>query len=109
MARGRRNSSLGSRRTARSGRATRRGLPLYMETEVLGNLRVAEVLQVSSLVSSHDGAEVEPIGDFKTDAFAFLHSELEQAPNETQDQRPRDRRSGQPSERVDGKDSCSGS
>src|SRR5262249_61954325 len=41
--------------------------------QVLGNLRVGEVLQVSSLIGSHDGTEVEPIDDFETDAFAFVH------------------------------------
>ena len=41
--------------------------------QVVGNLRVGEVLQVSSLVGSHDRTEVELIGDFETDAFAFVH------------------------------------
>ena len=41
--------------------------------KVVGNLRVGEVLQVSSLVGSHDRTEVELIGDFETDAFAFVH------------------------------------
>jgi len=54
----------------------------------VGNLRVGEVLQVSSLVGSHDRTEVELIGDFETDAFAFVHR-IPEAPNETQDQRPR--------------------
>ena len=47
--------------------------------QVLGNLGVGEVLQVSSLISSHDGTEVEPIGDFETDVFAFVHNEREKA------------------------------
>ncbi len=41
--------------------------------QVAGNLRVGEVLQVSSLVGSHDRTEVELIGNFETDAFAFVH------------------------------------
>ena len=41
--------------------------------QVVGNLRVGEVLQVSSLVGSHDRTEVELIGNFETDAFAFVH------------------------------------
>ena len=44
-----------------------------MANRVVGNLRVGEVLQISSLVGSHDRTEVEPIGDFETDVFAFVH------------------------------------
>jgi hypothetical protein len=47
--------------------------------QVLGNLGVGEVLQVSGLVGSHDGTEVEPISDFEKDAFAFVHREREEA------------------------------
>ena len=49
--------------------------------QVVGDLRVGEVLQVSSLVGSHDRTEVELIGDFETDAFAFVHR-IAEAPNE---------------------------
>jgi hypothetical protein len=76
MACGERNSSLGSRWTARSGRATSRRPPLVGERngqQVVGNLRVGEVLQVSSLVGSHNRTEVELIGDFEMEAFAFVH------------------------------------
>jgi hypothetical protein len=78
MAHGEQNSSLGTRRIARSGRATSRHPPLCRERngqQILGNLRVGEVLQVSSLVGSHNATEVEPIGDFETDVFAFVHRE----------------------------------
>jgi hypothetical protein len=50
--------------------------------QVVGNLRVGEVLQVSSLVGSHNATEVEPIGDFETDVFAFVHRECAESPNE---------------------------
>src|SRR4029453_6659567 len=47
-------------------------------------LRVGEVLQVSSLVGSHNGTEVEPTGDFQTDVFAFVHKGSTEPPNETE-------------------------
>jgi hypothetical protein len=49
--------------------------------QVVGNLRVGEVLQVSGLVGSNDRTEVELIGDFETDAFAFVHR-IAEASNE---------------------------
>ena len=41
--------------------------------QVPSNLRVGEVLQIRSLIGSHDATKVELVGDFEADAFIFVH------------------------------------